>query len=85
MSLRSALPPGLRLMVAVLIWAGALTSLPAATPELVRRTWRVDGVEREAFDLAGGGIENWFPYLLATVLLLVRPAGLFGERPIERV
>ncbi|KAB0583008.1 MULTISPECIES: branched-chain amino acid ABC transporter permease [Ideonella] len=35
--------------------------------------------------LVDGGIENWFPYLLATVLLLVRPAGLFGERPIERV
>lgn len=33
----------------------------------------------------GGGIENWFPYLLATLFLLVRPAGLFGERAIERV
>lgn len=35
--------------------------------------------------LFGGGIENWFPYILATLFLLVRPAGLFGERAIERV
>jgi branched-chain amino acid transport system permease protein len=33
----------------------------------------------------GGGIENWFPYALAVVFLLLRPAGLFGERAIERV
>ncbi|HNX70380.1 branched-chain amino acid ABC transporter permease [Rivihabitans pingtungensis] len=33
----------------------------------------------------GGGIENWFPYMLALVFLLVRPEGLFGERHIERV
>ncbi|WP_255989504.1 branched-chain amino acid ABC transporter permease [Chitinolyticbacter albus] len=35
--------------------------------------------------LVGGGIENWFPYALALLFLLVRPAGLFGERAIERV
>jgi len=33
----------------------------------------------------GGGIENWFPYALATLFLLIRPAGIFGERTIERV
>ena len=33
----------------------------------------------------GSGIENWFPYVLATVFLLVRPEGLFGEKRIERV
>jgi branched-chain amino acid transport system permease protein len=38
-----------------------------------------------AFDLAGGGIENWFAYVLALVFLLFRPQGLFGERIIERV
>lgn len=38
-----------------------------------------------SFDLAGGGIENWFAYVLALVFLLVRPQGLFGERIIERV
>jgi branched-chain amino acid transport system permease protein len=33
----------------------------------------------------GSGIENWFPYALAVLFLLVRPEGLFGERRIERV
>jgi branched-chain amino acid transport system permease protein len=33
----------------------------------------------------GGGIENWFAYVLALVFLLYRPQGLFGERIIERV
>jgi branched-chain amino acid transport system permease protein len=35
--------------------------------------------------LFGGGIENWFAYVLALVFLLVRPEGLFGERHIDRV
>jgi branched-chain amino acid transport system permease protein len=35
--------------------------------------------------VVGGGIENWFPYALAIVSLMARPAGLFGERAIERV
>ena len=38
-----------------------------------------------AFDLAGGGIENWFASVLALMFLLVRPQGLFGEKIIERV
>ncbi|WP_110019360.1 branched-chain amino acid ABC transporter permease [Plasticicumulans acidivorans] len=33
----------------------------------------------------GGGIENWFAYVLALGFLLVRPEGLFGERHIDRV
>ena len=33
----------------------------------------------------GTGIENWFPYMLALVFLLVRPEGLFGEKRIERI
>jgi branched-chain amino acid transport system permease protein len=33
----------------------------------------------------GGGIEYWFAYVLALVVLLGRPQGLFGERIIERV
>jgi branched-chain amino acid transport system permease protein len=37
------------------------------------------------FDLAGGGIENWFAYMLALLFLLFRPQGLFGEKIIERV
>jgi branched-chain amino acid transport system permease protein len=35
--------------------------------------------------LIGGGIENWFAYVLALVFLLVRPEGLFGEKHIDRV
>jgi len=35
--------------------------------------------------MVGGGIENWFPYVLALFFLLVRPEGLFGERHIDRV
>jgi branched-chain amino acid transport system permease protein len=33
----------------------------------------------------GGGIEEWFAYVLAMVFLFFRPQGLFGERIIERV
>jgi branched-chain amino acid transport system permease protein len=33
----------------------------------------------------GGGLENWFPYVIAVGSLLLRPAGLFGERAIQRV
>ena len=33
----------------------------------------------------GGGIERWFPYVLAILFLLVRPEGLFGEKIIRRV
>ncbi|WP_341703144.1 branched-chain amino acid ABC transporter permease [Ferrovibrio sp.] len=33
----------------------------------------------------GGGIENWFAYVVALGFLLVRPQGLFGEKIIERV
>ena len=38
-----------------------------------------------AVDLAGGGIENWFAYVLALLFLLVLPQGLFGEKHIDRV
>ena len=33
----------------------------------------------------GGGIEIWFAYALALVVLLFRPQGLFGEKIIDRV
>lgn len=39
----------------------------------------------KTFDLAGGGIEYWFAYVLALAFLLVRPDGLFGEKHIDRV
>ncbi|HXU53514.1 MAG TPA: branched-chain amino acid ABC transporter permease [Casimicrobiaceae bacterium] len=35
--------------------------------------------------MVGGGIEGWFPYVLALVVLLFRPEGLFGEKIIRRV
>jgi branched-chain amino acid transport system permease protein len=35
--------------------------------------------------LLGGGIENWFAYVLALIFLLFRPEGLFGEVHIDRV
>ena len=33
----------------------------------------------------GGGIEGWFAYVLALAFLLLRPAGLFGTKLVERV
>jgi len=35
--------------------------------------------------LVGGGIENWFAYVIALMFLLVRPQGLFGDKLIERI
>ena len=35
--------------------------------------------------LLGGNTETWFAFVLALVVLLFRPQGLFGERIIERV
>jgi branched-chain amino acid transport system permease protein len=34
--------------------------------------------------LVGGGIESWIAYVFALLFLLVRPAGLFGQRAIVR-
>src|SRR5699024_12241751 len=33
----------------------------------------------------GGGIEVWFAYVLALIVLLFRPHGLFGEKIIDLV
>ncbi len=35
--------------------------------------------------LFGGNTETWFAFILALIVLLFRPQGLFGERIIERV
>jgi len=35
--------------------------------------------------LIGGGIEDWFAYMLALAFLVFRPQGLFGDKIIERV
>ena len=36
-------------------------------------------------DLLGGSVSTWFAYVVALGFLLIRPAGLFGERAIDRV
>lgn len=36
-------------------------------------------------EYVGGGIDAWFPYLIALLFLLVRPEGLFGEKVIRRI
>ena len=46
---------------------------------------RVPGMPLIAALLLGGGIEIWFAYVLALLVLLVRPQGLFGEKIIDRV
>ena len=33
----------------------------------------------------GGGIDSWVAYVVALGFLLVRPAGLFGQKLVERV
>jgi branched-chain amino acid transport system permease protein len=35
--------------------------------------------------LVNGSVSTWFAYILAVGFLLIRPAGLFGDREIERV
>lgn len=35
--------------------------------------------------LIGSGIENWFPYVLAILFLMIRPTGLFGQQQVVRV
>ena len=35
--------------------------------------------------IIGSGIENWFPYLLAILFLMIRPTGLFGQQQVVRV
>ena len=35
--------------------------------------------------LVGGGIESWLAYVIALIVLLFRPQGLFGEVIIERI
>ena len=71
---------------------GGLTSIPGAiiggliigVGEKMAEVFLAPPLIKE-FDLAGGGIENWFAYVLALLFLLVRPEGLFGERRIDRV
>lgn len=64
---------------------GGLTSIPGAIIGGL-----VIGVGEKLAEMylspfIGGGIEVWFAYVLALIVLLVRPQGLFGEKIIDRV
>ena len=64
---------------------GGFTSIPGAIVGGL-----IIGVGEKVFEfsigpLVGGATENWFAYVLALIVLVFRPQGLFGERIIERV
>jgi branched-chain amino acid transport system permease protein len=64
---------------------GGLTSIPGAVVGGL-----IIGVGEKLSEvylgsLVGGGIEIWFAYVLALLVLLIRPQGLFGEKIIDRV
>jgi len=64
---------------------GGFTSIPGAIVGGL-----IIGVGEKLFEflvapLLGGATENWFAYVLALLLLVFRPQGLFGEKIIERV
>ena len=64
---------------------GGFTSIPGAIAGGL-----IIGVGEKLFEflvgpLIGGATENWFAYVLALLLLVFRPQGLFGEKIIERV
>jgi branched-chain amino acid transport system permease protein len=64
---------------------GGFTSVPGAIVGglIIGSTEKLAEVYLGPF--VGGGIESWFPYVLALGFLLVRPEGLFGEKHIDRV
>ena len=64
---------------------GGFTSIPGAIIGGL-----IVGVGEKLFEFAigpmiGGATENWFAYVLALIVLVFRPQGLFGEKIIERV
>jgi branched-chain amino acid transport system permease protein len=64
---------------------GGLTSIPGAILGGL-----IIGAGENVFevfwvDLHGGASQDWFAYMIAMVVLLFRPQGLFGEKIIERV
>jgi branched-chain amino acid transport system permease protein len=64
---------------------GGFTSIPGAILGglIIGSTEKLAEVYLGEF--VGGGIDSWFPYVLALLVLLVRPHGLFGEKHIDRV
>ena len=68
------------------ILVGGLTSIPGAIIGGLLIGVAEKMGELYIADLFGGqGIENWFGYAAAMVFILIKPAGLFGEKTIERV
>jgi branched-chain amino acid transport system permease protein len=64
---------------------GGFTSIPGAIVGGL-----IIGVGEKLFEflvgsMVGGATENWFAYVLALIVLVFRPQGLFGEKIIERV
>ena len=64
---------------------GGLTSIPGAILGGLVISAGENVFEVFWVDLHGGASRDWFAYMLATVVLLFRPQGLFGEKIIERV
>lgn len=64
---------------------GGLTSIPGAIVAGLIVGLGEKLAELYLGPIIGGGLENWFAYMLALLVLLVRPQGLFGERIIDRV
>ena len=67
------------------IIVGGLTSIPGAIVGGL-----IIGASEKMFEVYvgsafGGATEGWFPYVVAIVFLLVRPAGLFGVREFRRI
>jgi branched-chain amino acid transport system permease protein len=64
---------------------GGLESVPGAIIGglIVGATERLAGGFVDPY--VGGGVKDFFPYLLALVFLILRPYGLFGREIIERV
>src|SRR4029078_580040 len=64
---------------------GGFTSIPGA---IVRGVIIGVGEKLGEFywgPLLGSGIESWLAYVIALLVLLYRPQGLFGERIIEKI
>lgn len=64
---------------------GGFTSIPGAIVGglIIGSTEKLAEVYLGAY--VGGGIDSWFPYVMALGFLLIRPEGLFGEKHIDRV
>ena len=68
------------------ILVGGLTSIPGAIiGGFIIGVSEKLGEVYVAEWFGGQGIENWFGYMIAMLFILMRPAGLFGEKTIERV